>query len=82
MGSNPTPCTNPCSSVAEQLPSQANDGGPIPSMDALVDAKTTAKACLSEWLRRATQVRLEQSAQVRILRHAKSAMRIAFSAIV
>jgi hypothetical protein len=27
--------------MAEQLPFQANDGGSIPSMDALVDAKTT-----------------------------------------
>ena len=33
--------------MVEQLLRQANDGGPIPPMDALVDAKTTI-ACLSE----------------------------------
>ena len=46
-GFEPHSVHNPCSSMAEQLPFQANDGGSIPSMDALVDAKTTI-VCLSE----------------------------------
>ena len=40
-GFEPHSVHSPCSSMAEQLSFQANDGGSIPSMDALVDAKTT-----------------------------------------
>lgn len=47
MGSNPTLCTNLCSSVVERLPFQAKDSGPIPLSDVLVDTKTT-QVCLSE----------------------------------
>ena len=65
--------------MAEQLPFQANDGGPIPPMDALVDAKTTKSVFTLAWLRGLSQEEVEKSAQVQILQHAKSvALRATF----
>ena len=82
-GFEPHSVHNSCSSMVEQLLRQANDGGPIPPMDALVDAKTTNNACLAEWLWRRSQDPLEKSAQVQILQHAQSSLqKQALSAMV
>jgi hypothetical protein len=57
--------------MAEQLSFQAKDGGSIPHMDALVDAKTTKSVLTLARLRGSAQDGMEKSAQVQILQHAK-----------